>query len=294
MRWLAMRTDDGLRTLHNDDIADFSFDGLPIRLKDRQKGIWKPRQAEAALSIMTAYTAPGKRRPYEDAEGADGHLRYKWRGDDPFHPDNRALRKAFELRLPLIWFIGIKPSIYQVLFPVYLLAEEEKEQQFVVLVDDAQRVFEDAPILYDGPSLGQIQKRYAQRMAQQRLHQPVFRSMVMEAYENRCAICALNHIELLDAAHIIPDANERGIASVQNGLSLCKIHHSAFDKKMLGIRPDYVVEIRPDILLEKDGPMLRYGLQERHGKRLMAYPSRPSQRPSRIHLEEAFEAYRAA
>ncbi|WP_461747935.1 HNH endonuclease [Kocuria sp. U4B] len=294
MRWLAVRTHDGLHALHNDEIADFSFEGAPLRLKDRQRGIWKPRQLQAALSIMTAYTPPGKERPYEDAEGADGHLRYKWRGDDPMHADNRALRRACEAGLPLMWFIGIQPSVYQVLFPVYLMGEEKAEKQFVVLIDDAQRVFEDAPILYDGPSLDQIQKRYAQRMARQRLHQPVFRSMVMRAYDEHCAICALHHVELLDAAHIVPDAHEQGIAAVTNGIALCKIHHSAYDKHFLGIRPDYVVEIRADLLLEKDGPMLRHGLQEFHGEVLRVRPERRNEWPSVELLEKSYDAFRKA
>jgi hypothetical protein len=29
-----------------------------------------------------------------------------------------------------------------------------------------------------------------------------------------------------------------------NGLSLCKIHHAAFDRGIIGIRPNYVIEIR--------------------------------------------------
>jgi len=41
---------------------------------------------------------------------------------------------------------------------------------------------------------------------------------------------------------------------VPNGLALCKIHHAAFDMNILGIRPDHVVEIRTDVLEERDGP----------------------------------------
>src|SRR3712207_7569771 len=46
-------------------------------------------------------------------------------------------------------------------------------------------------------------------MTRRRLHQPVFASQVMVAYETRCAVCSLNHRELLDAAHIIPDSAPR-------------------------------------------------------------------------------------
>lgn len=35
-----------------------------------------------------------------------------------------------------------------------------------------------------------------------------------------------------------------------NGMALCKIHYASFDAHILGIRPDFVVEIREDILAE--------------------------------------------
>lgn len=103
-------------------------------------------------------------------------------------------------------------------------------------------------------------RRYLLTQTRQRLHQPVFRAHVIRAYEKCCAVCALNHSELLDAAHIVPDSEDAGIAAVRNGLSLCKIHHAAFDQGFLGIRPDLVVEIRTDLLEEHDGPMLLHGL----------------------------------
>ena len=89
----------------------------------------------------------------------------------------------------------------------------------------------------------------------------------MLAYNESCAVCSLHHRELLDAAHIIPDSDPlgRGVPVVANGLALCKIHHAAYDANILGIRPDYVVEIHHRLLDEIDGPMLRHGLQKHHG-----------------------------
>lgn len=58
----------------------------------------------------------------------------------------------------------------------------------------------------------------------------------MYAYSLRCAICALKHAKLLDAAHIVADS-KGGSAQVSNGLSLCKLHHGAFDAKILGVTP---------------------------------------------------------
>ena len=67
---------------------------------------------------------------------------------------------------------------------------------------------------------------------------------------------------------------------VPNGLSLCKIHHAAYDRNILGVRPDYVVEVRSDVLLEVDGPMLRHGLQDIRGWRLQL-PKRVADLPDR-------------
>ncbi len=67
----------GSRTVSAMQLESFTFQGQRIRLKATQQGIWKPRQLAAALSICTVYARPD-RRPYDDAPGPDGRLRYKW------------------------------------------------------------------------------------------------------------------------------------------------------------------------------------------------------------------------
>ena len=78
-----------------------------------------------------------------------------------------------------------------------------------------------------------------------------------------------------------------------NGLALCKIHHAAYDRGILGVRPDYIVEVRADVLDEVDGPMLRHGLQEVHGWRL-ELPRRVAELPDREALAERWAAFEAA
>jgi len=122
------------------------------------------------------------------------------------------------------------------------------------------------------------------------LHQRKFRERVLDAYREQCALCRLRHSELLDAAHIIPDGEPGGEPVVENGIALCKLHHAAFDGFFLGIRPDYVVEVRSDILLEDDGPMLRHGLQGLHGARILLPRSKKS-RPSADRLEVRYDRF---
>ena len=288
MGWLTQRTQDGIEAITSDELLDFTFDGVRFRLMDAQRGIRKPRQLASALSIRTVYASDASKRPYEDEIAADGSITYKWRGDDPNHAENRALRETMLRNQPLIWFFGVGPAAYQPIFPIYILREEPAKHQFVLAPDGV------ADILRAG-AVDETLKRYAKAESKRRLHQPVFRASVMRAYETRCAVCALRHTELLDAAHIVPDSEDAGIASVRNGLALCKIHHAAYDRNILGIRPDtYTVEIRRDLLEEIDGPMLRHGLQEHHGRKLMVLPRVRAERPDQSLLEISYERFRNA
>ncbi|MGE3285075.1 MAG: HNH endonuclease [Pseudonocardia sp.] len=286
--WLTIRTHDGEEPISSEDLREFEIDGEPFALMDRQRGIRKPRQLTAALSIRTVYTPDNRTRPYEDAVGPDGLLRYKWRGDDPNHAENRALREAMRQKVPLIWFFGIAPGVYKPIYPVYLLWEEREQQQFVVDPNVTEG------LVTEGQHVSEPLRRYLLQQTRRRLHQPVFRASVLRAYETRCAVCALRHPELLDAAHIVADREEAGIPAVRNGLAMCKIHHAAYDASVLGIRPDLVVEIRRDLLEEIDGPMLEHGLKGRHGKRLMVVPRARIERPDAELLERRYAAFRSA
>lgn len=288
MTWLAIRTNDGTNSISSTELLDFTVDGERFRLMDAQRGIRKPASFSAALSVRTTYTPPGHGAPYDDRIGSDGLLRYKWRGDDPEHAENRALRAAMIRELPLIWFFGVGQARYQPIFPVFLLAEEPANQEFVIDPDVARGL-----VTVDSP-VEETLRRYIVRETKQRLHQPVFRAAVLRAYETRCAVCRLGHSELLDAAHIVPDREEGGIASVRNGMAMCKIHHAAYDRHILGVRPDLVVEIRRDLLEEIDGPMLQHGLKERHGQRLLSLPPTRAERPDPALLEVSYARFRAA
>ncbi|WP_242612740.1 HNH endonuclease [Janibacter limosus] len=287
MGWLSDAATAERDWLRSETLRAFEFDGVRVPLVDAQRGIRKPADAVAALSIRTVYRPEGAARPYEDAVGPDGRLRYKWRGTDPEHPENKALRAAMKAELPLIWFFGVGPGDYKPIYPVYIDAEESLQHQFVVAIDEVQRdSISDAA--------DEHVRRYLRVERNQRVHQRVFRSTVMRAYETRCAVCSLRHGDLLDAAHIVEDRHDLGVASVRNGLALCKIHHAAFDANILGIRPDLVVQIRADLLEEVDGPMLQYGLKERHDERLMVLPSLKREQPDASLLELSYERFRAA
>ncbi|MFC8734345.1 hypothetical protein ACFT5B_17975 [Luteimicrobium sp. NPDC057192] len=60
----------------------------------------------------------------------------------------------------------------------------------------------------------------------------------------------------------------------------------------MGIDADYRVEFGLDLLEEIDGPMLKHGLQEMHG-RTINVPRRPDDRPSPERLAERFATFTA-
>ncbi len=91
----------------------------------------------------------------------------------------------------------------------------------------------------------------------------------------------------LDAAHIIANKDDIGDPIVPNGLSLCKIHHEAFDRQIIGITPDYTIKIRKDILEEIDGPMLKYVLQSLNNDRLQL-PAKRKNYPDKQRFELRF------
>lgn len=270
-------------------INSFVFDGEPVRLIV-QPGIRKPARLDAALTIRTTWTPPGAEAPYRDEVGPDGTVRYKWRGEDAGHPDNRALREAMARRAPLVYFYPVARGVYEAIYPVYLVAEDPARHEFTVDVD---RLPDEVG---DGTQAGladRLERRYTRRLTLHRLHQVVFRPKVLRAYESRCALCRLGHVPLLDAAHILPDGHRRGDPIVPNGLAMCKIHHAAYDADIIGIRPDSVVEVRDNVLTEIDGPMLRHGLQEMHGSRIFLPRSRHDH-PDPSRLEERYEQFRTA
>jgi putative restriction endonuclease len=282
MARLATRVAESGGFLNRAELSDFDCGGgMRRRLMDTSKGIWNPRDLEATLSIVSSPDGP-----YDDREVEGGLFRYDYRAGS-VEGDNTKLRRAGELGLPLILLRKITGGVYVPIFPVYVIDDDVDRRQFVIAVDESLR------ILANPSSMSEVERRYAEQITRHRLHQAMFRGMVVRAYEVRCAVCRLKHGDLLDAAHITADTDEAGLAIISNGLSLCKIHHAAYDRNLMGISPDYRVEINRSLLEEVDGPMLKHGLQEMHGTSIVL-PMRRSERPDPGRLATRFDDFKAS
>lgn len=259
------------------------FQGYRIPLIAPQ-GIFKPKILNYPLTITTA-----PRGPYNDSFGKDGLLQYKYRGQDPKHRDNWGLRQTMLHSLPLVYFHGVVPGKYLAVWPVFVVGDSPGSLTFTVAADDYTAIHSTVQTTRES---SEGRRAYVTSVVRRRLHQRGFRERVLAAYKQQCSVCRLRHSELLDAAHIIPDSEDRGDPIVSNGISLCKLHHAAYDRSFLGISPDYVVDIRSDLLDEIDGPMLQHGLKELHGQRLIL-PRKKIEWPDQERLDIRYQQFRA-
>ncbi|MGR3399578.1 MAG: HNH endonuclease [Paracoccus sp. (in: a-proteobacteria)] len=272
--------------------AGFSFEGERIPLVNPQRGIFKPRRMQFLLSIRTVFPAAGRRVWYDDqrevhAQVYGGHeaVDYAFMGDNPDAADNRWLRDAWERQIPIIYFLGIAPKRYHAIMPAFIGDWDARSLKARVVVAE--------------PTAGEMtppensaERRYGLRMVKQRLHQAQFRAAVIAAYGGRCALSRLPEARLLDAAHIMADADERlGQPVVPNGLPLSKIHHAAFDAHLLGIDPDYRLHVSEQLMSQQDGPVLE-ALKSLNGT-VIHLPDRKRDHPDRDRLAARFEIFRS-
>jgi putative restriction endonuclease len=264
-------------------LTSVDFGWGPERLLDVSKGIWNPVEYAATLTIVS-----DPKGEYDDGDHEGALYRYSYEkrppGQDPRGGSNAKLREAMRLGLPIVMLRKVADGRFIPIMPVYVVKDEPENRRFLLALDESLR------FLPDPANLTEDQRRYAQRVIRQRLHQPEFRNRVMNAYQTRCAVCQLKKLPLLEAAHITADTETEGLPVVTNGVALCRIHHGAFDENILGISPDYQVRIRKDVLAETDGPMLKHGLQQMDGRTLWL-PKRADERPDQQRLDARFQAF---
>uniref|UniRef100_A0A1X7T8G0 HNH nuclease domain-containing protein n=1 Tax=Amphimedon queenslandica TaxID=400682 RepID=A0A1X7T8G0_AMPQE len=310
IRWILnlcdRRQKDGV--LHRSEYASNQFywkGEQPIVLQHPQRGVHRPLQCQFPISITTASRA----NRYGDHFEPDGEVfRYSYQGkgeagsltqiDNSF---NNGLRELQKNRWPLIYFHGILSSYYLVVAPVFIIDDNPDDQDFGIIWGESMDFYEslayqnpstpaaisDRSLILDIPDLrpDQIQERSVKI----RLAQGSFREKILRAYNDRCALCRLNHPQLLDAAHITP-VSEKGNYSVPNGLSLCKLHHAAYDKHFLGITPDFEIKIRESLMDERDGPVLQYAIKGLHGEKIHL-PKQRNDRPDQDALASRYEQF---
>lgn len=268
-------------------VNGFSHAGRKVPFMNRAYGIYRAagvQRGPAALSVNSSFS----QSRYQDEETADGIL-YRYQDGPINNHFNRWLREAHSLQVPLVYFVGTGRGWYRPEYPTFV-EQDFPEARSVLLTFGQMRgpYDEREPTHVDDP----IERRYVVVQVKQRLHQAQFRRAVIPAYDDRCAICRLQQLSLLDAAHIEPDTSPTGGAVIANGLSMCSIHHRAFDQDLVGISPDYQVHIAKRLLEDEDGPMLE--LLKGFCGDAIHVPSRRTHQPDRERLAARFERFERA
>src|SRR5215211_7886488 len=166
---------DALRARYGNDLPfvgalsdGFVLGGKRVPFLNRQKGIYRAamQNGPAALSIQTSFKSP-----YGDEETDDGFL-YAYRAGAVDQPDNRALREAHVLGVPIAYFVSTRPGWYRVEYPCYITADDPEARHVLVTPGRMTGRLEDpepAPIQIS------VERKYAVRETRVRLHQGRFK-----------------------------------------------------------------------------------------------------------------------
>lgn len=96
----------------------------------------------------------------------------------------------------------------------------------------------------------------------ERCYQSMFRSVVLSRYEGQCAVSGLQLNSLLEAAHIVPWAEDETVRlEPSNGLSLNPFMHKAYDQHLLGIDGAGIIHVSKELITKAINDPLKVYLE---------------------------------
>lgn len=115
-----------------------------------------------------------------------------------------------------------------------------------------------------------------------------FRKRVLGAYDHRCAACGVQ-LKLIEASHIIPVAAPTSTDETKNGIALCALHHTAFDRNLLSFDERYKIEISTSEVSLLAAANLAGGLKEfkQHLRTVIILPNDRRDYPPPQYIAEA-------
>lgn len=139
--------------------------------------------------------------------------------------------------------------------------------------------------------IAEISPKYgAERLTKPRIGQGAFRLALTDAYRKRCALTGESTLPALEAAHIVPFADE-GTHDIRNGLLMRADFHKLFDAGLISVAPDLKIQISPRIREAWLNGKVYYRL---HNQPLAVVPENPAYQPDpdrlNWHLQNVFQA----
>lgn len=216
------------------------------------QGIWVDLERTKALhsdGIAVAVLHTGVHYPDDfDDSGVLYHYPSTNRGPRRDASEVAAMKAAADLRVPV--FVISKPtpkSSWREVRLGWIKGWAEASRVFLIKFgEEAPQEVEREDRSEEEPfrATGNRSRR-VNRTVRERPDQQTFKLRVLQRYGPRCPLSGVAVVEMLDAAHLIPDA-ENGTADPRNGLPLNAALHRAFDAGLFAINPQTLcVETRP-------------------------------------------------
>lgn len=117
-----------------------------------------------------------------------------------------------------------------------------------------------------------------------------FQKRVLTAYSYKCAFCDLQ-LKLVDAAHILPVTHEDSTDKTSNGITLCTLHHRAYDIALITFTERYEIisnktQLRKLKEIGHDGGMGKF---IKNLRPIINVPPSVSDRPHLTYIQRANE-----
>lgn len=131
-------------------------------------------------------------------------------------------------------------------------------------------------------------RRYAVTETRRALRALDFSARVLSAYGHRCAMCGVQ-LKLLEGAHILPVPEPESTDETSNGISLCVLHHRAYDRSLVTFDPDYAIQVSTKKVAELRAADLAGGLQRFRDnlREVIQVPAEQASRPNPQFVERA-------
>lgn len=156
------------------------------------------------------------------------------------------------------------------------------------------QIFQDTPLEYS-KRISELKETLSKEEFEEEIfiRGGMFKREIPKIYAFHCAISEMciessTQVQMIDACHIKPFALSKD-DTITNGISLSPNLHRAYDRGLITITDDYLVQISPAVI-ENDSP---YSLGQFEGKRILL-PENPHYYPSlenlRWHQQHCFIA----
>ena len=143
----------------------------------------------------------------------------------------------------------LRQTLIQTYFPDF-------EDELLGLIAENRETWEYSQSLLAGTKLPLVPEQPATLVQRKiRIRRAGFRRAIMQLYNYTCAVCKLCIVtatgeSATDAAHIIP-YHELQNDDLRNGLSLCKLHHWAFDQGLISFSNSHRVVVSRELSDQK-------------------------------------------